>query len=136
MKDVGFKQWERVGPVLRALGVMGAVAWGWYIVALFRTTHFGFAPATLGLAALFVLPVAALVWLGTRRTTFLVGVMLVLFVSFLTAEGLAALEELHFQRRFEHLPPEALPVIQERSWPFDHHYLYYLPDTRSWGGGD
>ena len=120
----------------RTLGVLAVLGWGWYIVAQFRTQQFGFSVSIIGAATLFVLPATVLPFVGLRWRALALGAVATLFVVVGAAEAFAAAEEFGFRRAHRTLPPDAAVVIQERQWPFTHHYMYYDPKLGHWGGGD
>ena len=123
-------------PVIRTISVLAAVSWGWFIVSNVRTQQFGFSLAILGVAAMFVLPVTVVAFIGLRWRTIALGVLCVLLIVMASAEGFAALEEFAFQQKYRALPLDAATVTQERQWPFAHHYLTYDPKSGLWQGGD
>ena len=122
--------------VARAGGALAAVVWGWYIVATFRSQHWGFALPVLGVAAVFVFPAAIVPWLGLRWRAVLLGTAVILVAAVASAEWVAVLEEFGFSLACRAQPPGAGVIVRARSWPFAHHHLYYDPSTGQRGGGD
>ncbi len=120
----------------RTIGVVIVLGWGWYSVAAFRTQQFGFSPAILGVAAVFVLPAAVLPFVGLRWRAVALGAAAALLAAVLAAEMFAAVEEAKFRQETRTLPPDAAVVVQMRQRPFAHHTLYYDPRSGQWGAGD
>jgi hypothetical protein len=112
------------------------VGWGWYVVASFRTQQFGFSAAVLGVAAVFVLPVAVLPFVGLRWRAAGLGTGAVVLASLASAEAFAVLDEARFYREHRGRPAGAAVVCQDRQWPFSHHYMSFDPATGQWRGGD
>jgi len=150
---------------IRWTSLTAALAWGAYWVTLFRTCEYGgFAEfrdlETFSLVSrvlvlvVFVVP-AALV-LGFRRdpVRWMLTVALVCFMSLFTAEAWAGAEEALWRRRAPHVEGPESSVIHAmqvgrdpfhpgfetvstaRWWPFQHHCLWYHPESGQFGGHD
>jgi hypothetical protein len=120
----------------RALAALAVAAWGCYVVLAFRTQQAGFSPSVFAAAAMFVLPAALLPFLGLRWRGVALGAAATVLVAVAAAEGVAAAEEREFRQGQQSLTAGSAIVVQERRWPFSHHYLWYDPQTGAWGAGD
>lgn len=118
---------------LRVLGFLTALGWGWFIVAYFRTQQFGFSPTSFAVAAVFVLPVAVVPFLGRRWTSVAAGAVATVLLAVATAEVSAGLEEAGFRRAQAANGPL---VFRERHWPFGSHHLVYDPASGRFAAGD
>lgn len=127
---------RRIGPAARALGMLIAFGWIWFVAAWARTQGWGVSPGALLIAVLFGIPVAVLPVLGLRLRTGVRAVVIILLLAVVAAEVPAAIEEAAFRRKHRDLPATAPAVFEGRFWPFRYHHLYYEPATRRWGAGD
>ena len=122
--------------VIRTIGAMIGIAWGWYITSSLRTQQFGFSFAIFSVAAIFVVPVVILAFIGLPWRTFVFGIFGVLLIVAGSVEAVATLEESVFRQKHNFLASNTAIVTQERLWPFSHHYMSYNPSSGIWSGGD
>ncbi len=136
------RRWWRWPPilVLRFLVLAAAGSWTIYILAAFRTMEFGsswrLVAASMVLAAILVLPVAAVTLIGLRRRRYLMGLVAALVLPVLLAEIPARAQELSFRLRYFDRPVAEGGVHERRWWPYGFHVIGYDPATGRWWGDD
>lgn len=123
-------------PAIRFLAVVAVAGWALYVSSLVRSWHAGAAlHETLFAALVFAGPFTLVAFVGQPWRCQLSAVLVVVTASAAVAEGLAAIEEMSFVRRHEHLPADSPVVFHERWWPHASSYLYYDPSSNRLGGG-
>ena len=125
--------------VVRVVLFGAVLVWGcWFLLGL-RTGVWGSVRSVGRLAisaAFLVLPPALIVCLSRSWRRMVAGALIICLVSIVVCEGIATFEEYLFRRQCASMPEIKETVFKNRWWPFENHFIYYDPSTKTFGGGD
>ena len=120
------------------------MAWYWLIIGHVYTQHWVSWPED-AMAFLRILPfgapLAMIVWLGSPRKTFLIGVLMTVWLPVAIVVVTAAIEEKLFmmsiqdRRMYVNLIYRGDVVYKTRWWPNGNNHIYYNLKTGEKGGG-
>ena len=121
--------------IMRAFGAFVLLVWGWGWIGSLRTMSVGFSWGRVFeeaiVAAVCVLPLAALLFLGLPKWRYGCALLLAVVVPVFLAEVWAGVEEMRFKQvhRGEKTGPRSR-VVFEKNW------IAYNPATGELSGGD
>lgn len=124
--------------VLRWSGTIAAAGFFTYLLAAFRTTEFGWNPTSFArqlAAALLIAGLPLLLpLLGLPLRRIALRYFATVVIGTIAVETYAAAEETRVVRRHGIVPSQR--IVQERAWPFQHHWIGYDLAQQRWVGGD
>ena len=122
--------------LLRGVLVAACGVWGFYLLAMLRTSGFGMEPRDFwGLsfgALICVGPLALIPFIGLRKKKVLVGVLAICGGSLLAAEAFGRTQELLVVSEYGEFPSDEIQL--SRWWPFEHHAMF--GSKYGWDGSD
>ena len=112
---------------LRAIGLLGVAAWGWYLAAMVRTSQWGYDDFLVEVQdstvnfLIYALPLAFIPLIGVAWRRKLVTIAILTGVCLVSAELFGRGQEYLLIRKIGRHPTQ--DYRERRWWPFGHHDL-------------